>query len=323
MGGRIVFMGSDPIAMPSLRALLSGQCGTIEIAAVYTQPDRARGRGKKVLANEIKQWALSQGIEVRQPEKMGKADRLEIEAMELDAILVMAYGHMLSSKLIETPRRSIWNLHTSLLPKYRGASPIQCAVASGDTETGVSLMRIAREMDAGPVLDQERVTIGRLDTALDVEQRLAEACVPLLKRSFSAILSGEAEPVAQDSSQASYVRKLGKNDGDLDFRVPAAVLSKRVNGLFPWPSVRFCYKGNPIKVGLADCEEIESESAAGTVVGVSKDGLHIACGEGVVVFKRLQRVGGRMLDADALLRGFPIEVGTLLESANMPPLVDF
>ena len=314
-------MGSDPIALPSLEALYAGLCGSIDIVAIYTQPDRARGRGKKVVPNEIKQWAESKAIAVFQPEKIGKVDRLEMEALDLDAILVMAYGQMLSQKLIDTPRCSIWNLHTSLLPQYRGASPIQCAVASGDAETGVSLMRIVRKMDAGPVLDQERVSIGRLDTALDVEHRLSEACVPLLKRNFAKIFEGTTNPIEQEPDRISYVRKLGKEDGELDFSVSASVLASRVNGLFPWPSTRFYYKGDAIKVGLADFEEGSGSDIPGTVLEASPTGLRIACESGVVVFKAMQRAGGRMLGGDAFLRGFPIEEGTVLESRNLSSLV--
>ena len=136
MAFRMIFMGSDPIALPALGSIVNGRCGEIELLAIYTQPDRPRGRGKKVVPNEIKVWATERGITVRQPEKMSKAVRLEIEAMGVDSILVMAYGHLLSQALIDTPRFGIWNLHTSILPNYRGASPIQCAVAQGDEETG-------------------------------------------------------------------------------------------------------------------------------------------------------------------------------------------
>jgi len=250
MNRRVIFMGSDPIALPLLRWLATEDSG-VEIVAVYTQPDRPRGRGKKVVANEIKTWALELGIVVRQPERMTKADRSQIESDQVDTILVMAFGHMLSSRLIATPPMGVWNFHTSLLPRYRGASPIQCAVANGDEKTGVSLMAMVREMDAGPVLDVEEVKIEKMDTALDVESRLASVCAPLLQRNLAAILTGAAKPRAQDSARASYVRKLGKDDGVLDFRMLAWVVAKRINGLFPWPGARFSVDDMVIKVGLA------------------------------------------------------------------------
>ncbi|MBC2606212.1 methionyl-tRNA formyltransferase [Pelagicoccus albus] len=314
-------MGSDPIALPGLEAVVSGRCGEIELVAVYTQPDRPRGRGKKVVPNEIKTWALERDLPVYQPEKMGKAERLEIEAMAVDSILVMAYGHILSQKLIDTPRLGIWNLHTSLLPKYRGASPIQCAVASGDQETGVSLMKLVREMDAGPVLDVEKVGIGESDTALDVESRLADACAPLLVRGLPIAHGGEPELQEQDPAGVSFVRKLGKGDGELDFRAPAKVLARRINGLFPWPSTRANWGEVSIKIGLAGYQNERAEADPGTVLGLEDEGLKVACGDGVVFLKKLQRPGGKMLTAAEFLRGYDLPVGSVFESREMTELV--
>jgi len=315
-------MGSDPIALPMLEAIRNGRCGPVEVIAVYTQPDRPRGRGKRIAANEIKQWALEKGIPVFQPERVRKRDRLDIEAMEADAIVVMAFGHMLSQALIDTPAKGIWNLHTSLLPKYRGASPIQCAVASGERETGVSLMKVVLEMDAGPVLDVERVNIGRLDTALDIDHTLGQACVPLVERNLMSILEGTANAVAQDESLASHVRKLTKADGELDFSAPAQALAQRINGLFPWPGSRFVWNGASIKLGLADYDENPREGVAGEVIGLEERGLAVACGSGTLFLKRMQRPGGKMLDAESFLRGFDLPKGSVLESHPMSPLVE-
>ena len=314
-------MGSDPIALPALNSIKDGDCGDIEIVAVYTQPDRPRGRGKKVLPNEIKTWALENNLEARQPERMRKTQRLEIEADQSDVILVMAYGHILSQKLIDTPRYGIWNLHTSLLPRYRGASPIQCAIANGDQETGVSLMQMVREMDAGPVLDVEKTHIECMDTALEVEHRLAQACRPLLRRNLPAILRGEASAIPQENECATYVRKLGKQDGVLDFKMPAKQIAHRINGLFPWPGTSFPFEGLSIKVGLADFDGLESGLPPGQVVTVDFQSLVIACGEGRLHLKRLQRPGGKMLPAKEFLRGFEIPVGKQLESRPMTELV--
>ncbi|WP_309025956.1 methionyl-tRNA formyltransferase [Pelagicoccus enzymogenes] len=321
MSYRMIFMGSDPIALPGLEAIVAGRCGDIELVAVYTQPDRPRGRGKKVVPNEIKTWALEHGLPVCQPEKMGKVERLEIEAMQVDSILVMAYGHLLSQKLIDTPRLGIWNLHTSLLPKYRGASPIQCAVASGDSETGVSLMKLVREMDAGPVLDVERVCIGEEDTALDVEARLAAACTPLLERGLPLVHAEKAKVVEQDASQVSFVRKLVKEDGELDFKAPASVLARRINGLFPWPATRARLGDVSIKLGLAVAEAQSFVGEPGTVIGVEAGGLRIACGDGSLLLKKLQRPGGKMLDATDFARGFELPKNAMFESREMSELV--
>lgn len=321
MAYRMIFMGSDPIALPGLEAVVQGKCGEIKLIAVYTQPDRPRGRGKKVVPNEIKVWAQDRGLDVRQPEKMTKADRLQIETDEVDSILVMAYGHILSQKLIDTPRLGIWNLHTSLLPKYRGASPIQCAVANGEEETGVSLMKMVREMDAGPVLDREKVCIGREDTALDVEHRLAEACVPLLHRGLPIVHMGDDVLSEQDSSHATFVRKLGKEDAELDFGVSAKTLARRINGLFPWPGTRAWLGDVPIKIGLAAADSAGGKGQPGEILGVEDSGLRLACADGSVLLKRLQRPGGKMLDASAFVRGFEIAPGSVFESRPMTELV--
>ncbi|MDE0768628.1 MAG: methionyl-tRNA formyltransferase [Opitutaceae bacterium] len=321
MKQRMIFMGSDPISLPLLELIQSGRCGDIEIAGLYTQPDRPKGRGKKVVANEIKLWAEENGIPVFQPERMRKADRLAIADMRVDMILVMAFGHMLSQVLIDTPSKSIWNLHTSILPKYRGASPIQCAVASGDSATGVTLMKVALEMDAGPILDVETVDIRRLDTALDVESKLSQACVPLIERNLSRIFTGEVEPIDQQAKAATYVRKLGKDDGDLDFSQSAQILANRINGLFPWPGTRVFHGEVAIKVGLADFVLESRDGIAGEVLGLEEDGLAIACGSGLLYLKRLQRPGGKMLDAEAFVRGYDLAEGTVLESRSMSTLV--
>ncbi len=315
-------MGSDAIALPALNAVLAGSCGEISLLAVYTQPDKPRGRGRKIEANAIKHWAKDNGVPVFQPQRIDRSARKEIEAMEADMILIMAYGHLLSQALIETPPNGVWNLHTSLLPKYRGASPIQSAIVSGDLETGVSFMRLVKEMDAGPVLDVERVSIDRLDTALDLESKLSQACVPLLQRCLPEVLTGEPKPQPQIDREATYVRKLAKGDGALDFNRPASEVARRVNGLFPWPGTRFEYSGAILKAGLADHDESDSGESPGCVLGLKPDGLGIACGSGTLYLKRLQRPGGKMLDAESFLRGFELPIGAILDSAKAPSLVE-
>jgi len=321
MRQKLIFMGSDSIALPALNAILDGSCGSIDLSAVYTQPDKPRGRGKRIEANAIKLWARENGVPVFQPNRVDQSVRHEIEAINADAILVMAYGHLLSQALIDTPPLGIWNLHTSILPRYRGASPIQSAIASGDLETGVSFMKVVKEMDAGPVLDVEKVNIERLDTALTLETKLSRACLPLLERCLPLVFSDGAMPNPQDENRVSYVRKLTKADGGLDFRRPAEEVAKRVNALFHWPGTRFRYGDSVIKVGLADYGTLELEGAAGQVISLEAEGLAVACGTGVLYLKQLQRPGGKMLDAASFVRGFELPVGTVLESVEMASLV--
>jgi len=326
---RLVFLGSDPIALPLLDWLAGEGRALAQVAAVVTQPDRAVGRGQKVTPNAIKAWALARGLPVHQPEKLTEEARAQLAAAGADVALVMAYGHLLRDEFIATPRIGTLNLHTSLLPKYRGASPIQTAIACGERETGVTLMRIVKKLDAGPVADVERVPIGALDTALDLEAKLAAACVPLLARALPRLGAGSLGFVAQAEQAATYCRKLTKEDGGLDFAAPAAALAARINGLYPWPACSVELNGQPIKFGGADALPppdsghplSRSPAGAGVVLGTDAEGLLIAAGGGVVRVRRMQRPGGRMLAATEFLRGCPVATGTQFASRPMPPLI--
>ncbi len=324
---RIVFLGSDAIALPLLNWLVGEGSPLEEIVAVFTQPDRPVGRGQKITANEIKTWALAHGLPVFQPEKLAEDVRLQLVALNADLALVMAYGHILRDDFIGTPQLGTVNLHASILPKYRGASPIQTAIASGEIETGVSFMRIVRRLDAGPVADVERVPIAPLDTALEIEAKLARACMALLMRTLPALSAGTLEFQPQNDASATFCRRLMKEDGVLDFTRPAAELAARVNGLFPWPACSVEINGQIVKFGLADvaADEFPSEEGgsfgAGAVLGADAEGLRIATGKGVLRVRRMQRPGGKMLEATEFLRGFSIAAGTRLPSRPMPALV--
>lgn len=325
---RIAFLGSDPIARPLLD-WLSGEGRSLgEVVAVFTQPDRATGRGQKIIPNAIKTWALAREIPVLQPEKVTDEVRTQLASYAPDVSLVMAYGHILRDEFIATPRLGTLNLHTSVLPKYRGASPIQTAVACGERETGVTLMRMVRRLDAGPVAEVERVSIEPSDTALDVEAKLASACVPLLARALPRLHDGTLAFSAQEDAAATFCRKLTKEDGVLDFAAPARVLAARINGLFPWPGCSVELGGQSVRFGnataaseVATGELTDGADAIGEVLGADAAALRIATGEGVLRVLRLQRPGGRMLSAAEFLRGFPIPIGTQLRSRPMPALV--
>ncbi len=318
---RVVFLGSDAIALRLLQWFAGEARAQFEIVGVFTQPDRPVGRGQRVQPNEIKLWAQAQGLPVLQPEKLTDEVRAELAALRPDLGLVMAYGHILKEDFMGVPPLGMLNLHTSLLPKFRGASPIQAAITAGETETGVTLMRIVRRLDAGPVADCERVPIGPLDTAADVEAKLAAACVPLVARGLPRLAAGELALAPQDEAAATYCRKLAKEDGLLDWTAPAAALAARINGLYPWPGCSTALQGQPVKLGLADAEAGDAAAAPGTVVGADAAGLRVAAGGGTVRLRRLQRAGGRMLEAAEFLRGFPVPAGTLLPSQPMSVLV--
>jgi methionyl-tRNA formyltransferase len=320
---RLVFMGSDPIALPALEWIRLHAGDLASVVGVFTQPDRPAGRGQKLTPNGIKLWALEHGLPLHQPEKLTASAKEDLAALRPAAVLVMAYGHILRQDWLDLPPRGVWNLHASVLPALRGASPIQGAIVSGADESGVSLMRMVLRLDAGPVLDIERVRIAADDTAAVLEDKLAQACVPLLARSLAAALSPLPPVQAQDERAVSFTRRLRKEDGRLDFAATATVLARRVNGLHPWPGTFFDLDGEVIKVGLAAVGAQEGPVGVppGTVLAGRGDALEVATGGGVVRLVRLQRPGGRMLPAAEFLRGRPITAGVILPSVAMPELI--
>jgi methionyl-tRNA formyltransferase len=332
---RLVFLGSDAIALPLLDWLAGEGAGQAALVGVFTQPDRPSGRGQKLHPNPIKSWALGRGLPVLQPDGPGGDSAAALSALGADMALVVAYGRILKEDFIAVPRLGTWNLHASLLPKYRGASPIQTAVACGERETGMAFMRIVRELDAGPVADVERVAVAPLDTAADVEARLAACAVPLAARVLPRLARGELACWEQNPAGATYCRRLTKEDGALDFGAAASVLAARINGLFPWPGCVADVDGDPVRLGLADVGRGAGPQASpgpadpksgpdplpGTVLGADDEGLLVAAGRGVLRLRRLQRPGGRMLPAAEFLRGFPVKAGTVLASRPMPSLL--
>lgn len=316
---KIAFFGSDPIALPLLNWLQDDTADSVEICAVYTQPDRPVGRGQKLRANEIKRWAESKKLPVFQPERLDENTRQAYAELKTDLSLVMAYGHILKQSFIDTARLGTVNLHASILPHYRGASPIQTAIAMGEEKTGVSLMRIVRELDAGPVADCETVTINCTDTALEVEGKLASACVPLMARNLETLSTGELAFREQDHSRATFCRRLTKSDGALDLTSPATELAARINGLFPWPATVLPIKGQLVKIGQASAET--GEGKPGMVLSADQNGLVIGTGKGLLRLLKLQRPGGKMLATGDFLRGFPIEEGYVIDSEEMSPLI--
>ncbi len=320
---RIVFMGSDSIAMPALLWLAGQGRHLAEVVGVFTQPDRAAGRGQLIQPNEIKYWAIVRGLPLLQPARIGPREREQLADLKPDLTLVMAYGHLLSQDVIDTPRLGTFNLHTSVLPAFRGASPIQTAICGGESETGVSLMRMVLRLDAGPIIGVERVKIGALDTVSEVEEKLSEACVPLLAHCLPRIAADAQDYTLQNESEATYCRRLEKADGVLDFQAPAKLLSGRINGLMPWPGCAVEIKGQPVKLGLADVSSLTELNPAepGVVIGTDPEGLLVGTGQGTLRLRLLQRPGGRMMPAAEFLRGFPVAPGTRLDSRPMPPLV--
>ena len=317
---RVVFLGSDAICLPALEYRAASPVCALH--ALVSQPDRPKGRGRKLGPNPAAAWAEEKGIHILKPEKPGRelADWMEEESIVL--ALVMAYGHFLGRCLREAPGHGMLNFHGSLLPRYRGASPVETAIACGERETGVCLMRVEAEMDAGAVAGCERVAIAETDSAPEIRARIGEAVVPLLERTLSTALRGGLDFIAQDHSDATFCRKLTKEDGWIDFSLDARAISDRVRGFVAWPGSFFEIGDDRIKVGRASVAgaELSPGVEPGTVLA-SDDGVTVATGGGTVRFENLQRPGGRMLPAREFLRGYPVAQGTVLRGGTARDLV--
>jgi len=316
---RLAFFGSDAIALPALEYL--HWADGVELVGIVSQPDKPAGRGRHLHANAVSAWAHRQGLPLLQPEKPGEEEVAWLRAQQIDLVLVMAYGHLLKKDLLEAPLRGMWNLHASLLPNYRGASPVETALACGETVTGVTLMRMAQKMDAGAVAAQVYVPIRNTDTGPVLRERMAHACVPLLQRHLPALADGSVQPTPQDESLVTYCRKLHKTDAHVDFALSATELERRVRAFQPWPGVVVSHDEVDLKVGSAMVLAETTTVAPGTVIRACEGGVDVATGTGVLRLLSMQRPGGRMLDAAEFLRGYELPTGTVFKSHTLRPLV--
>jgi methionyl-tRNA formyltransferase len=304
---RIVFFGSPEFAVPSLQAV----AGAHEIALVLSQPDRPAGRGRTLTPPPVKQTALQLGLPVEQPTKLrDSAVAARLAALEPDAFVVVAYGRILPPALLAIPRLGPWNVHGSLLPRYRGAAPIQWSVIRGETETGVCIMRMEEGLDTGPVAACRSTPIGDQDTAGTLAARLSRMGAELLLETLPVIAAGQVSLQVQDHARATLAPMLTKDDGLLDFQQPAPLVSAHARGVDPWPGA-FAWLGDePMK--LFGPTVVPGQGEPGSVLGIVGPGLSIACGEGAVAFAELQLAGRKRLPAAAVLAGRPIAPGTRL-----------
>ena len=291
---RVLFAGTPEFALASLTALTDS--GIVPLA-VLTQPDRPAGRGKRLTASPVKRFALERGIEVLQPPTLKDPEAVDgIAAFEPDVLVVAAYGLILPQSVLDIPSRACVNVHASLLPRWRGAAPIQAAILAGDAETGVSLMAVTAGLDSGPVYVEEAIAIGEEETAGELHDRLAALGGELLVRHFHAIVNGTLEAIEQDESRATYAGKIRKQDAQLDWSRPAEELHRQVRAYNPVPGAFFLLDDTPIKCWSAGIVA----GAAGTpgdVLSAGRDGIVIACGRDALRLDRLQRPGKRPVTA--------------------------
>ena len=317
---RVAFLGSDEIALPFLE-YLHHACPFVDLGLVLTQPDRRTGRGRKMTQNAIKQWSISHSIPCQSPEKPAERECNWIREEKIDCMLVMAYGHILKKVFFDLSPGGCFNLHASLLPKYRGASPIETAIAMGETLSGVTLMRVVQKMDAGPIVDSESVKIDSLDTGSTLREKIAQSCVPLIQRNIKALVKGSAEEMVQEEGNSTYCRKLFKEDGNLNFSVPAKMLVDRVRAFQSWPGCGFSIQGEKFRIGLAEEKknvlllkpgETARDGDGNFLIGTAKDALCLL---------KLQKPGGKMLNVEDFLRGFNFPFGEIIESLQMKNLL--
>lgn len=300
---RVVFMGTPDIAATCLKKILADG---FEVVGVYTQPDRPKGRGMKLVASPVKEIAVNAGIPVFQPETFREEESVEtLRALKPDVCAVVAYGRILPQKVLDVPTRGCINIHASLLPKYRGSAPYQWAVLNGEKETGVTAMYLCREMDAGDIIDMSKTPIGENETAGELLDRLAVLGADLLSKTLTRFAAGPVKGMPQDASGVSFAPMLDKSMSPIDFTKTAQQVHDHVRGLHPWPVATMVLDGKTFKVHATRIAE--GSGKPGEILGLTKTGLKIACGEGAVEIISLQAEGGKRMAAPDYFRGHPLK----------------
>ena len=313
---RVVYFGTPDFAVPTLEALRQSRHAVV---GVVTQPDRARGRGQKPQAGPIKQLALEHGLRLLQPERLRDASFLEsLRALEADLGVVAAYGKILTEDVLQVPRLGLVNVHASLLPKYRGAAPVHRAIMAGERETGVTIMRVVKALDAGPMMKKVTRAIHFDETSSEVERALAVLGASALVEVVDAMAEGRAIEVPQEDSEATYASKLEKADGVVDWSRPARDIHNQVRGLHPWPHAFSELAGERIILLRSEVETRMPETKAqpGAILDAHADQLTVQTGDGVLRLLSLQREGRRPMSARDFLAGRRIEPGTVFLPAR-------
>lgn len=307
---RIVFAGTPDFAASSLQALLDSEH---EVIAVYTQPDRPAGRGRKLTPSPVKKLALEHNIDVSQPVSLkGEAEQTELASLNADIMVVVAYGLLLPKAVLDTPRLGCINVHASLLPRWRGAAPIHRALLAGDTTTGVTIMQMDVGLDTGDMLYKVECAIEPEDSSGELHDRLAMIGADALTTSLKQIRDGDIQPEKQDDNLANYAHKLEKQEGAVDWSQPAERIARQVRGLSPWPVAYCTLDGKTLRIwGAQASDEVTTEYTPGSIISVTKKTIQIACGQGSLLLTKIQLPGGKPLDTAAVLNAkrdlFPLD----------------
>lgn len=310
---RIVYMGTPDFAVPPLAALVENG---YEVVAVVTQPDKPKGRGKTLLPPPVKEEAMKHDIPVYQPVKVRDPEFVEtLRGLNPDMIIVAAFGQIIPKVILEMPKYGCLNIHASLLPKYRGAAPIQQAVIDGEKESGVTLMKMGEGLDTGDMISQAVVPLAEDETGGSLFDKLSEAGASLLIKTIPSIVDGTAVYTRQpEESPTPYAAMISKKMGLMDFTKSAAELERLVRGLNPWPSAYTFLNGKTLKVWKCAVESAEGgKHIPGTITAVDKAGIHVACGTDALILEEVQLEGKKRMETAAFVRGYQVTEGTMLK----------
>lgn len=312
-GWRIIFMGTPEFACPTLQTLIDRK---ENIIATFTQPDRPKGRGQKMQPPPVKELALAHNIPVFQPNRVRTPEVIEqIRQLKPDLIVVVAFGQILPKDLLEIPPAGCVNVHASLLPKYRGAAPLNWCIVNGEQETGVTTMLMDVGLDTGPMLLKTSLPIGPDEGIQSLHDRMSVVGAELLAKTIDGLKQGSITPQEQDDSQSSYAPLLKKEHGLVDWQRTATEIHNQVRGLSIWPGVVTQLDGTQIK--LHRTTVADGSGQPGTVINSGKDGIEVACGQGSLIIKELQSSGSKRMDAASFLAGRPIAVGTVFNQVSV------
>ena len=307
---RVLFMGTPDFAVSTLEKII--QAGH-EVIGVVTQPDKVKGRGGKVSFPAVKEAALKHNLNIYQPIKVRKPEFIQIiRELEPEVIVVAAFGQLLPKELLDIPPYGCINVHASLLPKYRGAAPIQAVIINGEEKTGITIMYMDVKLDTGDIILQESIPIAADETGGSLHDKLAILGADLLVKALSKLEDGTATRIVQDDLLATHVKMMDKNLGNIEFSQSAINIERMIRGLNPWPSAYTKLNGKTLKLWRAKVVEYKEGGKLGEVVRVSKDAITVMTGKDALEIHELQLEGKRRLSSDAFLRGYPIEKGTIL-----------
>ena len=307
---KVIYMGTPDFSVGALEAIIKAEH---EVVLVVTQPDKPKGRGKAMQASPVKECALSHGIEVFQPTKIRESENVEyLRKFGADIFVVAAFGQILPKSILDMPKYGCVNIHASLLPKYRGAAPIQWAVINGDEVTGVTTMLMNEGIDTGDMIAKKQVRLAEDETGGSLFDRLADTGAELIVETMKMLEEGTAEFTPQNSEEATHTSMISKELGSIEWSKPAAEIERLIRGLNPWPSAYTRLKGKTFKIWKAQVVEVSSSDKPGTIIKIGKDELLVQTGEGALSLIEVQLEGKKRMDVASFLRGCQIEEGIVL-----------